>query len=74
MLCELDDLFSKLSDKDRLRIICHYVLGLSEKQIADIQECQRTTITMSFIKADKKLADIRTHNDLIAALQALFEN
>jgi DNA-directed RNA polymerase specialized sigma24 family protein len=73
MLYELDDLFSKLSDKDKFRVICHYILKLPSKQIAELENCQRTTIEMTFIRTEKKLKNIRTHDDLIAALQIIFE-
>jgi len=72
MLYELEDLFSKLSDKDKFRIICHYILKLPEKKIAELQNCRRNTITMSFIKIEKILRNVRKQDDAIAAFQIIF--
>ena len=70
---ELDELFAKLSDKDKFRLVCRYILCLPAKKIASLEGKSKQAIFLSFQKAKKLLVKIQDRNDLVAALQELFK-
>lgn len=69
---ELEELFDHLSDSQKFRLVCRFILKLPTEQIACIENKRRNAITISFQKAEQKLLKIRTHQDLISAIQILF--
>jgi len=71
---ELLELFDQLSDNDKFRIICRFVLKLPTKQIAIIENKTPQAIFLTFLNVEKKLIKIRTHDELIAVLQEMFCN
>ena len=71
---ELEELFSKLTDSDKFRLICRFILKLPSNQIATLENRRRNTITMNFQRIETKLKKVNNHDELIAALQELFFN
>jgi len=69
---ELLELFDQLSDNDKFRIICRFILKLPAKQIALIENKKINTITMTFQKIESKLAGAKNHAEIVAAIQAIF--
>ena len=70
---ELDELFANLSDTDKFRLVCRYILCLPAKKIASLEGKSKQAISLTFQKAQKLLIKIQNKNDLIAALQELFK-
>jgi len=64
---ELEELFSKLSDRDRFRLVCRYVLKLPTDRISRIESCSHEAVYQSFRRAEIKLKDMNTKTDLLAS-------
>lgn len=69
---ELEELFANLSDKDKFRLVCRYILGLPASKIARLEGKSRQAIFQTLQRAQASLIKIQSKNDLIAALQELF--
>jgi predicted DNA-binding protein YlxM (UPF0122 family) len=71
---ELDELFNYLTEKDKYRLVCRYVLGFSTKQIADIQKVSPQAVTITFAKTERRLHKIKTHDELMELIIRLFDH
>jgi hypothetical protein len=71
---ELLELFDQLSDNDKFRIICRFVLKLPTHQIALLENKTKQAIFLTFINTEKKLCKMRNHDEIVAALQEMFCN
>lgn len=69
---ELLELFDQLSDNDKFRIICRFVLKLPTSHIARLENKKTNTITMCFQKVEAKLLKAKTHDEIVSAIQAMF--
>lgn len=69
---ELLELFDKINDNDKFRIICRFILKLPTKQIALLEKRRNNTITMSFQRVETILRKIHDQDELIAVIQAIF--
>lgn len=69
---ELDELFSRLSDKDKFRLICRYILKLPASQIACLENKSRQAIFLSFSKSECVLKRINHHDQLVDYIQQMF--
>lgn len=69
---ELEELFANLSDKDKFRVVCRYVLHLPATKIASLEGKSKQAIFLTFQKAQKSLIKIQDRDDFVAALQELF--
>lgn len=69
---ELEELFANLSEKDKFRLVCRYVLCLPASKIASLEGKSRQAIFLTLQRAQKSLIKIQSRDDFIAALQELF--
>jgi len=69
---ELLELFDCLSDDDKFRIICRFILKLPTSQIACLENKTKQAIFLTFLKVEKKLIDMHYHDELVATLQEIF--
>lgn len=69
---ELEELFYYLTDKQKFRVICHYVLRLPENRISRIEQVSLARICQSLKEANIKLNKMRNRLDLLNAIQELF--
>jgi DNA-directed RNA polymerase specialized sigma24 family protein len=70
---ELEHLFSCLSKQERDRVIYRFILELSAKQIAIIENRSRGAIHMTLNNVEKKLKRIRDKADLVAVLEEIYK-
>lgn len=71
---ELNDLFDKLTPKEKRRVIYRFVLNIPVTKLASLENISEEAIFLTFRKANKKLLECNNHDEMIASLQELFCN
>lgn len=69
---ELNELFSHLSDKDKYRLVCRFILKLPATQIACLERKSKQAIFLSFTKSECILKQINRQDELVDYIQRMF--